>query len=155
MLQLKASFSEIAIEVRDRIALSVESDDEYAVRRQVTAQRDQRGDLGTGSDKGDDIPSAHDRVEGLCRAKVQGGEVSQDVFGTRMIDAGCIKKHRIDIDAHNAMTAVVQGRCNATLPTPRVEDTATWGDQCINESCLTLDVDTVSSQLTEMVGVPL
>lgn len=118
VLQLKASFGEIAIEVGHRVALSVESDDEYAVRGQVTAQRDQRGDLGSGSDKGDDIPSAHDRVEGLRRAKVQGGEVSQDVIGTRMVDAGCIEKHRIDIDPYNTMAAAVQGRSKRPCPHP-------------------------------------
>ena len=155
MLQDQSGRREIAIKVGHRVALGLETDDEYAVRGKMATHRDQRGDLGTGSDEGDDIARAHDRVKDLRRFEIKSGEISPDVIGPGMIRAGRLEKHLINVDAHNPMPAVVQGSPNATLPTPRVKHPAAWGDQCINQSRLTLDVDTLCYQLTEMVGVRL
>jgi hypothetical protein len=141
MFQDQSGRREIAIEASHRVTRGLESDDEYAVRGKMATQRDQRGDLRTGSDEGNDIARAHDRVEGLRRAKIKSGEVSPDVVGTRMIYAGRMEKHLINIDAHNPMPAVVQGSPNATLPTPRVKHPAARSDQCINQSRLTLDIN--------------
>jgi hypothetical protein len=155
MLQDQSGRREIAINVSHRVALGLETDDEYAVRGKMATHRDQRGDLGTGSDESDDIARAHDRVKDLRRFEIKSGEISPDVIGPGMIRAGRLEKHLINVDAHNPMPAVVQGSPNATLPTPRVKHPAAWGDQCINQSRLTLDVDTLCYQLTEMVGVRL
>lgn len=155
MFQDQSGRREIAIKVSHRVALGLETDDEYAVRGKMATQRDQRGDLGTGSDEGDDIARAHDRVEDLRRFEIKSGEISPDVIGPGMIRAGRLEKHLINVDAHNPMPAVVQGSPNATLPTPRVKHPAARRDQCINQSRLTLDVDALCCQLTEMVGVPM
>ncbi len=155
MLQDQSGRREIAIKVGHRVALGLETDDEYAVRGKMATQRDQRGDLGTGSDESDDIARAHDRVEGLRRFEIKSGEISLDVIGPGMIRARRLEKHLINVDAHNPMPAVVQGSPNATLPTPRVKHPAARRDQCINQSRLTLDVDALCYQFTEMVGVRL
>lgn len=155
MLQDQSGRREIAIEVGDRVALGVETDDEDPLRGKMATQRDQRGDLGTGSDKRNDIARAHDRIEGPCRLKIKSGEVSSDVIRPRMIGAGRIQKHLINIDAHNPMTAIMKCGSDAPLPTSRVEHPTARRDQCINQPRLTLDVDTLCCQFTEMVGVPL
>jgi hypothetical protein len=155
MLQDQSGHLEIAIEVGHRVALGLETDDEYAVRGKMATQRDQRGDLSAGSDESDDISRTHDRIEGSCRFEIKSGEVSPDVIGPRMIGAGRVEKHLINIDAHNPMPAVMQGSSNAALPAPCVEHPAARRDQRINQSRLTLDVDALCYQFTEVVGVPL